>query len=227
MIRALLALLVVIAVGAAGYLAYDRYAERYTVERDDGVAVSRVVRSVFADAQALKVGELSGTVQSSATDTRGFGLLRSDHVFKAPFTAAYFVDLSGRTADDYRWNAATRTLTVSAPEVTVGRVDVDEAGKTLTRTRGLFVTRAAQEELARRTSVTAQRVAQAEAGKPQHLMQARTNARRTLRSLFAAPLAAAGLNDVTVEVRFAADGEPNGERWDTSRSLRDVLDDPK
>lgn len=225
MTRILLGLVALIAVAVAGYVAYDRYTERYVVERDDGVAVSRVVRSVFADANALKVGELSGTVQSSATDRRGFGLLRSDQVFKAPFTADYFVDLSGLSASDYRWDAARRTLVIDAPEPTVGRVDVDEAARTLTRTRGLFVTREAQEALRRQTSVTAQRVAQAEAARPERLAQARGNARRALRSLFAAPLAAAGLGDVAVEIRFPADGVPSTERSDTSRSLQEVLGD--
>lgn len=223
MLRNLLAVLLLAALAVAGYLAYDRYTERYTVERDDGAAVSRVVRSVFADANALKVGELSGTVQSSAVDTRGFGLLRSDHVFKAPFSASYFVELSGLDASDHRWDPARRTLVIRAPEPTVGRVDVDESAKTLTRTRGVFVTRAAQEALSRRTSVTAQRVAQAEAAKPERLAQARENARRAMRSLFAAPLAAAGLGDVAVEIRFPTDGAPSTERWDTSRSLQEVL----
>jgi len=39
---------------------------------------------------------------------------------------------------------------------------------------------------------------------------------------FAMPLRAAGI-DAQVKVRFADDPTPSGERWDTSRSLQEVL----
>ena len=226
--RAALSLAAVVAlflgVLMVGKVAYDRYDESYVVaRRDDGQAVSEVVRATFAKASALKVGSLSGTVQSTATDTRGFGMLTSDRVMKAPFSVDYFVDVSRLTAQDYRWDSASRTLTIAAPDVTVGKVNVDEAGQTLAQTRGLFVTRKAGEELARRTSIGAQSTAQVEAQKPERITAARENARAALRNLVGAPLAAAGLGDVRVVVTFPYDRTGPAERWDESRSVEDVL----
>ncbi len=111
--------------------------------------------------------------------------------------------------------------------MTVGRADVDEARKSLTRTRGVFVTRAASEALGRQTSVAAQRSAQAEAASPERVAAARENAREALAAVLRGPLTAAGLGDVRVEVRFPSDPESATERWDTSRSLREVLGDAK
>lgn len=221
-----IALLAALVIGALvlAKIAYDRYDESYVVERrDDGQAVSEVVRATFAKASALKVGSLSGTVQSTATDTRGFGMLTSDRVMKAPFSVDYFVDVSRLSGRDYRWDEATRTLTIAAPDVTVGKVNVDEAAQTLAQTRGLFVTRKAGEELARRTSIGAQRTAQVEAQKPERIMAARENARAALRNLLGGPLQAAGLGDVKVVVTFPYDRRGPSEQWDTSRSVEDVL----
>lgn len=222
--KAIVAVALVAALAIVGKLAWDRHDESYAVERrDDGQAVTRIVRATFARASALKVGALSGTVQSTASDTRGFGMLTSDRVMKAPFSVDYFVDVSAIGEGDYRWDAATRTLAVDAPDVTVGKVNVDEAATTLSRTRGLIVTRDASEQLARRTSVAAQRTATAEANTPERLAQARDNARRALSNLLGAPLAAAGLGDVRVVVAFPYERRGPAERWDESRSVEDVL----
>lgn len=222
--RALLAALFVALALAAGYLAYQRYAERYVVERtDEGRAVSAVVSATFRRAGALKVGELTGTVQGTATDTRAFGMLTADKVVKAPFSVDYFVDVSRLTAHDYRWDARNRTLTVDAPDVTVGRVNVDEGARTLSRTRGLFVTRDAADALSLRASRASRRAAQAEAASPAQVALARQNARAVLARLLAAPLAAAGQGDVRVQVTFPFERRGPAEHWDTTRSLQDVL----
>jgi hypothetical protein len=213
----------VLLVGAVARYAYERYGERYTVERaDNGAAVTRVVAAAFSNASQLKVGELTGTVQASASDTRAWGLLTSDQVVKAPFSADYFVDVSRLGPGDYRWEPATRTLTVHVPDVLVGRVNVDEAGKYLTRTRGVIVTRSAMEALQQHVSAAATRTAQAEANRPERVAAARANARRALGRLAAGPLEAAGLGPVTVDVRFAGEGDGR-EQMERSRSLQEVL----
>lgn len=222
--QVILAIAAIALVGFVTKLAYDRYDEAYVVERrDDGQAVTQVVRATFSRAATLKVGSLNGTVQSTATDTRGFGMLTSDRVLKAPFSVDYFVDVSRLGAGAYRWDAATRTLTVDVPEVTAGRANVDEGAITLSQTRGLFVTRDAADKLARATSAGAQRSAQAEAQKPERMAAARENARRALASLLGAPLAAAGYDDVRVVVSFPFERPGSTERWDQSRSVEEVL----
>ena len=209
-------------VAAIGVIAYQKYTERYVVKTDDGIAVAQVVRATLSGASDLKVSTLSGTIQSNATDTRGLGMFTSTRVMKAPFTVEYFVDVSGLDAGDFGWDAATRTLIVDAPAMRVGAPNIDEAHTYLDKTTGVFVTRGAMAALRQQASARADRVAGEEARKPARIAQAQANARRALTALFASPLTAAGL-DATVVVRFANDPRRGGERWDTTRSLRDVL----
>jgi len=220
---AVIALLIVaVFVGKA---LYDRVADSYVVERgDDGRAVTQIVRATFARASSLKVGSLSGSVQATASDARLGGMLTSDRVIKAPFSVDYFVDVSRLGANDYRYDPDTRTLVVDAPEVTAGKVNVDEARRTLSETRGLFVTRAAMEKLQQRVSVAAQSRAEAEAQRPERMAQARDNARRALSALIAAPLSAAGQGDIRVIVTFPYERSPgDDQRWDTTRTVEQVL----
>lgn len=224
--RRLIATVATIVLGVVALMAivvgYRKFNERYVVKTDDGVAVAQVVRATLSGASDLKVSTLTGTVQSTATDTRGMGMLTSQRVMKAPFAVDYFVDVSGLDAGDFRWDAGTRTLVVDAPGVRVGAVNVDEAHTYVDRTTGVFVTRGAMTALQRQASARADRVATAEARNPERLVQAQANARRALGKLFAGPLAAAGL-DAKVVVRFASDPVRGGERWDTSRSLEEVM----
>lgn len=218
-----LALLVLAAFG--GKALYDRYTEDYVVTRqvDDGRAVTQVIRATFARASALKVGSLNGSVQATASDRRFAGLLTADRVIKAPFSVDYFIDVSRLGEADYRYDPNTRTLVVDAPDVTVGAPNVDEARRTLSQTRGLFVTRGAFEQLSQRVSLAAQTSAATEANKPERIAQARDNARRALRALLEAPLAAAGVTDARVLVTFPYERRGPAERWDVSRTPEQVL----
>lgn len=209
----------------AGVIGYRRYDEQYTVttQPDTGLAVARVVRATFRGASDLKVGGLSGTVQGVAEDQGFGGMLPAKLVMKAPFSVSYFVDVSGMGPGNFRWNPADRTLLVTAPDVRVADVNVDEAHTTLSRTSGIFVTRAAMERLRLQASQRADAVSRREALKPEHVAAARENARRALADLLGAPLKAAGLADVRVTVRFAGEQRAPGDQWDLSRSLEEVL----
>lgn len=214
--------IVVVLVAVAGVVGYQKYTERYVVKTDDGVAVAQVVQATLSGASDLRVSTLSGTVQSSATDTRGFGMLTSQRVLKAPFSVDYFVDMGALGAGDFGWDAATRTLVVNAPAVRVAAPNIDESRTYVDQTSGMFVTRAAMAALQKQASARATRVAGDEARSPARIAQAQANARRSLAALFRGPLAAAGL-EARVVVRFANDPVKDGERWDMTRSLDDVL----
>jgi hypothetical protein len=221
LVAAIIAIVFAVVIAKVGY---DKYSEKYVVERrDDGVAIDRIVRATFTGASALKVGSLSGTVQSTASDVRGFGMLASDKVVKAPFSVDYFVDLARMDASKYRWNQADRVLTIMAPDVTVGAPNVDESATSISETRGLFVTRAAAEALARQVSVGARRTATSEARKPERIAAARENARRALAKLLGAPLEAAGIGNVRVAIVFPFEAAGPDERWDTSTAPEDVI----
>jgi len=225
-IRVAVATVVLLALAIGGWIAWQRYQERYvvTTEPDSGQAVTRIITARLSGASALKVASLSGTLQATASDTRGFGWLRSDQVVKMPYAVDYFVDLGGIGEGQLSWSADTRTLVVDAPDVTVARPNIDEAARTLVETHGVYVTREAAAALGQRVSAVAQARAEREARSPERLAQARELARASLARVLAAPLAAAGEGDVRVVVTFPAErGTRDGERWDVSTPPGEVL----
>jgi hypothetical protein len=218
------AILVVIGALVAGKIAWEKYTEQYAITREaDGRAITRIVSAKFAGASAIKVGALTGTVQASASDTRGFGMLTSDKVVKAPFSIDYFVDMSKLPPDAYRWDAERRILTIEAPEVVPAAPNVDWAAQTTSQTRGLIVTRDAADQLARQTTLNARRAAVIEGMRPEHLAAARENARRVLADLASVPIAATGEQDIRIIVQFPFDARGQHEQVDRSRSLEEVL----
>lgn len=225
-LRALVALAVVVVIVTAGYLAWSRYSERYapTPAVDGGPGVTQVISARLAGVSKLQVAELTGTVQSSASDIRGFGWLRTDQLVKMPYSVNYVVDMGGIGPEALAWNADTRTLIVDAPDVVASAPNTDEGRRTLVQTSGLFVTRRAAEELSRRTSIKAAAAAEREARSPERMAQAREHARRAIARLLAQPLAAAGIGDARVVVTFPPERfSHDRERWDVTKSVDEVL----
>ncbi|OYY91471.1 MAG: hypothetical protein B7Y45_02595 [Sphingomonas sp. 28-66-16] len=224
-LRWVAAIAIIAALGLLGFLAYDRYRERYVPTVDDGgESVTQLVSARLSGTSSLKVAALTGTIQSSATDIRGFGWLRSDQVIKMPYSVDYFVDVSAIGPDQVEWNPQTLTLIVNAPDVTVARPNIDEAHRTMVQTSGIIVTRAAMEALSQQVSQNATSKAQAAAASPERIAQAREAARAALARLLAAPLRTLGHGDARVIVTFPPERRrANGERWDVSRAVEDVI----
>jgi hypothetical protein len=225
-LRALIAIATLAVIGFVAWLAFGQYKQDYAVTEPQtgGAPVTQLVTARLAGMSRLKVAELSGTIQSTAADVRGFGLLKSDQVIKMPYSVDYFVDAAAIGGDDIDWNEETRTLIVDAPDVTVGRPNTDEGARTLVRTSGLYVTREAGEALARQTSRNAQARVGSEARSPERMAQAREHGRAALAALMGAPLRSIGYGDARVIVTFPAErGNRDNERWDTSRRMEDVL----
>ncbi|WP_066775970.1 DUF4230 domain-containing protein [Sphingomonas sp. CCH5-D11] len=215
---------VAFAIIVATVAAYRWWNDRHVVETDDsGLAVARVVAATLHTSADLRVSRLTGTVQATGATSRLWGWLKSSRVVKAPFEVDYFVDVRGLDTADFRYDPAARTLSVEVPDVVVGRPNIDHARVTLDQTSGVYVSRDAMAELQRRVAGTASNVVAERARDPENLAKARDNGRRAIERLFGGALGAAGL-PVRVEVRFAGDpGRSDGERWDMSRSLEEVL----
>ncbi|MEJ7926147.1 DUF4230 domain-containing protein [Sphingobium sp. AN641] len=220
------ALALLLLIGAAAMLVgWQRYHRDYVVTvADDGSAVTTVVAEKIAGMSSLKVSQLSGTIQATARDVRGFGLLTSDQLVKMPFSVDYFIDVGRIGPGDLEWDADSRTLIVNAPDVKPARPNVDESRRTLVRTGGVFVTRQAGEELSRRASVHAQARAETSARSPERMAQAREYGRAALGKLMAAPLAAAGQGDARVIVTFPPErGNRSRDQWDVTMPINEVL----
>jgi hypothetical protein len=198
------------------------YPRAVQVERNDGLAIARVVDAKLSDTTDLRVTVLAGTIATDIRDVRVGGVLQSRRTAKLPFTADYFVDLSKLERRDFLWNGKDRLLTIVVPDVRVAAPNIDETRAFDVRTTGVFVTRGAMETMARRASNSAQRIARAEAGKPVHIRRARDQGRRAIAGLFERPLRVAGI-DATVRVRYAGEATRNDDQWDLSRSLEEIF----
>jgi hypothetical protein len=219
--RLLIAILVVLGL-VAGLLLYQRE-QRKQEEYQTSLGLARVLSATFEKQSKLNVGEVRGGLDVTTVDPGMFRFLRSSQKVTLPYSVGYQLDLSGLDASDYRWDAKSRTLRVTIPDVVPTKPNIDETQRRTLGTAGVFVTREAFDNLNRRAAVLATGAASAEAKKPEHLNAARANAKTAVARLLDAPLSVAGLGDVRVEVAFPFEGAPPGEQWDVGPSIAEVL----
>lgn len=140
-----------------------------------------------------------------------------------PGLVRYEVDMGKLTQRDVAWDAATRTLLVTLPPIEVEGPQVDMNAIREYGSGGLLATLTDAEsrlDAANRRAGQVELVRQARDVMPMKL--ARDATRRAVEGSFAMPLRAAGL-DATVKVRFADEPKTDDSRWDTTRSLQEVL----
>ena len=119
-----------------------------------------------------------------------------------PGTVRYELDLGALAADDLAWDGQSRTLTVTLPPLRVSAPEMDPGGAVAYRDGELVLALTDAEQQLDAANWKAAReeiVAQAKGATPMRL--ARTAAINAVRSNFALPLKAAGV-DATVVVRF-------------------------
>ena len=221
---AAIGLAVAFAIVVATVAGYRWWNDRHVVATDDsGLAVARVVAATLHTSADLRVSRLTGTVQATGATSRLWGWLTSSRVVKAPFAVDYFVDVRRLDPGDFRFDPGGRVLFVEVPDVVPGEPNVDHSRVTLDQTTGVYVSRDAMSELQRKVAATASGVVAEKARDPENMRKARENGRAAIAQLFGGALAAAGL-PVRIEVRYAGEPRPDdGERWDVSRSLEEVL----
>ncbi len=216
------AILVMIA-GLAWYK--DRQAERQREEQlAQAQGIARVLSATFSKQNKLQVGEVRGALDVTSVDPGLFEMLRSSQRATLPYSVTYTLDLSGLTLDSFKWDGASRTLLIEAPDVVPGQPNIDESRRQVRGTSGLFVTREASENLSRRAAGLATQAAARKARSPEEMRKARENGREALARLIELPLQAADIEDVKVVVRYPAEGRRDGEQWDVSPSIAEVLE---
>ena len=184
--------------------------------------LAQVVSATFAGRTDLKVSDIRGTIDVTSVD-RGI-IFDSTQKATLPFTVDYFVDLSGVGPEDARFDANSRRLVIDVPEVRVADPNIDLTKGRVDDAEGFWVSRQASANLVRRALTLTRQQATTTAQKPEHVTRAREEARSRIGSLLEMPLKASGQDDIQVVVRFPADGHRDGEQWDVSPSIQDVLD---
>lgn len=220
--RLILLLLAVVAV-IAGVALWREHRRADRAELDAGLAASRTLSAVFRRTSALQVATLTGAAVTRVEGRSGFGVFGNVQTTRAPYSVDYRVDLSRLGRRDFQWDAERRTMTVMLPEVTAAppRIDLAQAR---TEQGGLYISRASGLAMAQRVAQNLTLAATTTARSPEQLGKAQAAARVAVAALVKAPLAAAGLDDVTVRVRLAGERPASvNERWDESRPVREVI----
>jgi hypothetical protein len=140
-----------------------------------------------------------------------------------PGSVRYEVDLGKLTPRDVAWDAGSRTLAVRLPPVEVDGPQVDLAAIREYGNGGVLTTftdAEARLDAANRARGQAELLRQAR--EPTALRLARDATRRAVERSFSLPLRAAGV-DAKIVVRFADEPVADGEQWDVSRSIGEVL----
>ena len=140
-----------------------------------------------------------------------------------PGMVRYEVDMAKLTQADVAWDGISKTLSVRLPAIEADGPQVDLNAVREYGSGGVLTTFTDAEK---RLDAANRRAGQIElirqAREPAMIKLARDATRRAVERSFAMPLRAAGI-DASVAVRFADEPIANTERWDTSRSLQDVL----
>lgn len=163
--------------------------------------------AAFEKANRLTVFSAQLAPVVAADDERLLGLLKSRQVAVIPARVDYTLDLSKMTRANMAWDEAAQRLTVTLPELTVSRPNLDE-GRAQYLREGVWITPDAQAKLTRDNTLLAEKQASEQAANPVLMDLARSAAKDAVRQNLSIPLQVAGYGDVTVTVRF--DGEPAG-----------------
>ena len=160
---------------------------------------------------------------SVTTSTQSQFGLSTQKTLIMPGMVRYEVDLAKLRDRDVTWDAKTKTLGVTLPPVEVDAPQIDLTQIKEYGSGGIlstFTSADATLEAANRKAGQAKLVSQAHEAMPMGL--ARDATRRAVERSFAMPLRAAGV-DAQVKVRFADEPVANGEQWDRTRSVGEVL----
>ena len=162
----------------------------------------------------------------TSTQTRAGGALEAAKTLIMPGDVRYEVDLAALRQDNLRWDAATKTLSVTLPPLQSSQPAVDlKAVQEIRNNSLLFTLTDAERTLdgANREAALRSLTQQAQQALP--IRAARDSAKRAIARSFAMPLRAAGL-EVNVEVRFADEPGEVPSYVDQSRSVSEVLGRP-
>lgn len=209
----------------AGIAIWQAQVRADRAERQLGLDAARTLSETFAKARDLRVATLSGEVIARGSDPGFARLLPTSMTVRYPYSVDYFVDLRRVDRTAFRWDVASRTMTVQLPDVVPARPNVDAGGGERIATTGAFMSRDAAQRLNAQVVARASIRAGESSRKRQHLDRARASAREAMQDLVGTPLRAAGLGEVKVIVRYPWEADPGGAAisWDESRTVEKVL----
>ena len=219
---------VVVFVVLAGFvLTYAKYRSGQIEKHRQSEAIAtaegfaKVLDEVRSKQSKLVVQKLTGSLSIKAVNHGT--VWETWQTSRVPFSAQYTVDLSQLSSEKVRYDENTKTMFVEIPQVVIEDPNVDETKKVITGRGGVWTSREAAENIAARTSKLALAGAQTTANTPNKIKSAGDNARLEVDRLLELPLRNSKQKDLNVVVRLSTDGARDGERWDVSPSIEQIL----
>lgn len=214
--------LLLIAIAALGGFGWWQYRQAEAARDQLGLDAGRVLSAVFTMTSELRVATLKGEALSRSSND-GW-VFNSAQETRAPYAVSYFVDLRKVDRSDWSWDADRKRMTVHIPDVAVERAAV-ELDKAQVKQDGIYISRGAGRVLNKQAAGFLVKAAMKTAKNDENMAKARRAAVSAVTNFVQQPLAAAGFDGITVDVRFPWEGEPTRERWDESKRPTDVLRD--
>ncbi|NNM75728.1 DUF4230 domain-containing protein [Sphingomonas sp. ID1715] len=211
-LRTLIVALAALALGAAGFWLWS--------SGGDEVSAQSMVAS-FQRHNELTV--FSAQVVAVPTTKRDgmFDMLDRVQTSIIPAKVRYTVDLSRLTERDVAWDAAGKTLTITAPPVVLQPAELDPVAKRVFRT-GPPAAATTWDTFDRSNMIKAREEAGRLARAPDLMRMAEASARDALTRNAELFLRGAGIEEAKVRVRFANEGR-SGEQMDRSTPLNEAL----
>jgi hypothetical protein len=165
------------------------------------------------------------SVVSSRQERLG-GLVSAERTLILPGDVRYELDLAKLGPEDVKWDHATRTLSVTLPEIELAGPEVDLAAAREYGQNGvLSVVTDADTALDRNNRARAVADLRKQAGADVPMRLAREAGRQAVERSFSLPLQAAGYRDAKVVARYPTEGTPVTVPLDHSRSYNEVLNE--
>jgi len=176
-------------------------------------------------AQNRLVAFVARYVSVTTTETSRFGF-SAKRTLILPGDVRYELDLAQLGPEDVKWDAATKTLSVTLPEIELAGPEVDLAAAREYGENGvLSVVTDADSALDRNNRARAVADLRKQAGAAVPMRLAREAGRQAVERSFALPLQAAGFGDARVVARYPTEGSPVTVPLDHSRSYNEVLEE--
>jgi hypothetical protein len=165
------------------------------------------------------------SVVSSRRERLG-GLVSAERTLILPGDVRYELDLAKLDSEDVKWDEATKTLSVTLPEIELAGPEVDLAAAREYGEGGvLSVVTDADSALDRNNRARAIADLRKQAGAAVPMRLAREAGRQAVERSFSLPLQAAGYDGARVVARYPTEGSPVTVPLDHSRSYNEVLEE--
>lgn len=216
--------LVILAIVVAGFLAVRWVSSWFSAPPPTSI-VSASLQSMREQQRLIVFSARYNAVVTSTQDRMG-GLLSAQKTMIMPGDVRYELNLEALSEENLRWNAGTKTLTVTLPPLEVSQPQIDLNAISEVRNGSvLFALTGAERALDDANRQAALRSLAEQGRAPLQMRLARESAKRAIARSFALPLRAAG-QEANVEVRFADEPQEEPSYMDRSRSMEEVIGRP-